>query len=71
MKVIKDHERKLGSARIATHQTTVGEGTRATPGLDYIMAVGGAGSLGSPDAEIGRKIISAARAVSTIIPPTR
>src|SRR5258708_29421210 len=37
----------------------------------YIIAVGGAGSFGSPAADTGKKIIKAARPASTIIPPTR
>src|SRR5580704_5919489 len=37
----------------------------------YIIATGGAGSLGSPAAEAGTKIISAASPASTIMPPTR
>src|SRR5271170_7007290 len=41
------------------------------PHKHYIIAVGGAGSLGSPAAETGTKIIRAARPTSTIIPPTR
>jgi len=41
------------------------------PHSDYIMAVGGAGSLGSPAAETGTKIIKAANPANTIIPPTR
>jgi hypothetical protein len=39
--------------------------------LAYMIAVGGAGSLGSPAAETGKKIMSAANPASTIIPPTR
>src|SRR5882757_3458174 len=37
----------------------------------YIIAVGGAGSLGSPAAEIGSRTISAANPASTTIPPIR
>ena len=39
--------------------------------LGYIIAVGGAGSFGSPAADTGAKIMSAAKPASTIIPPTR
>jgi hypothetical protein len=38
---------------------------------NHIIAVGGAGSLGSPAAEIGNCTISAASPISTITPPTR
>src|SRR5450755_3368757 len=41
------------------------------PKCAYMIAVGGAGSLGSPAAETGRKTMSAAKPASTIIPPTR
>src|SRR5580658_4011561 len=41
------------------------------PHNHYIIAVGGAGSLGSPAAETGTKIIKAAKPTNTIIPPTR
>src|SRR5260370_39456645 len=49
------------------------EGLRHTskPHKPYIMAVGGAGSFGSPAAETGMKIIKAAKPARTIIPPTR
>ena len=36
----------------------------------YIIAVGGAGSLGSPALESGNRTINVASARSTIIPPT-
>jgi len=37
----------------------------------YIIAVGGAGSLGSPAALSGENIISAARSARTTMPPKR
>ena len=39
--------------------------------MNYMIAVGGAGSLGSPAAEAGTNIIRAASPTSTTIPPTK
>ena len=46
-------------------------GRKSQSFANHMIAVGGAGSLGSPAAVTGRKIIKAARPASTIIPPTR
>ena len=64
---------RCGSDSLMDSGNVFGDGQRLrVSGLtwsDHIIAVGGAGSLGSPAAVSGNQIISTARPTITIIPP--